>query len=353
MLSIYRRHRPRCKQADDRVSKKCRCVLWATGTLEGKAYRKSLKTRSFERAQELIRDLESGAKPTGETKTITLKHALDAFVADCEARNLNRSTLRKYKALRTNLLAHLGALQHISQCTAQDIREFRQRRTLGPRTAAKELERVRAFFRFCSDNAWITMSPARGIKAPQAKLLPRLPFSDKEIQNIIAQAQDDRELAFVLTLRHTGLRIGDASLIKTSDLRENRIHLYTTKAGTPVSIVIPDSLVSLLQAIKPRGGYFFLRGESTEMHTTADLWRRRIKAFCKAAKVSPDHPHRFRHSLAADLLSKGASVEDVAAVLGNSPAVVQRHYSQWIKARQDRLDTIIAQTWKTGLARVK
>ncbi len=328
--------------------------MWATGTVEGKAYRKSLKTRSFERAEELIRDLEAGTKPKVEPKKITLKQALDAFVADCEVRNLNRSTLRKYKSLRTNLTAHIGATRDVAECTAQHIREFRQaRKKLSARTAAKELERIRAFFRFCLDNGWIVVNPARGIKAPQVKTLPRLPFSEKEIQNMMAQAENDRELAFLLTLRHTGLRIGDASLLRTSQLSEDRVHLYTSKAGTPVTVLIPEKLVSLLKATQPRGGYFFVRGESVSMHTTADLWRRRIKAICKACRIVPDHPHRFRHSLAADLLSKGASVEDVAAILGNSPAIVARHYSQWIKSRQDRLDAIIQATWTPGLVRVK
>ena len=88
------------------------------------------------------------------------------------------------------------------------------------------------------------------------------------------------------------------------------------------------------------------------MHTTADLWRRRIKILCKAAGVMPDHPHRFRHSFAADLLSKGASVEEVAAILGNSPAIVSKHYSQWVAGRQHRLDQIVEKTWKTQLVRV-
>jgi len=42
-----------------------------------------------------------------------------------------------------------------------------------------------------------------------------------------------------------------------------------------------------------------------------------------------------------------------AAVLGNSPAVVQKHYTQWIKSRQDRLDAILTGTGKTKLRRVK
>jgi site-specific recombinase XerD len=75
---------------------------------------------------------------------------------------------------------------------------------------------------------------------------------------------------------------------------------------------------------------------------------------CKAAKILPDHPHRFRHTLAADLLLKGASVEDVAAILGNSPAVVIKYYSQWIRGRQDRLDAFLEKTWEQPqLVRVK
>jgi integrase len=312
-----------------------------------------LKTRSFEKAQQLVRDLEDGIQPRKTPRTVTLKNALDSFIVDCESRNLNQSTLRKYRSLRDNLNTHFTDPYHLSECAIECLREFRQQRKLGPRTAAKELERIRAFFRFCVENGWLQANPAKAIKAPQAKVLPRLPFSEKEIQKITAKAIDDRELAFILTLRHTGLRIGDASLLRQSHLTEDRLYLYTTKAGTPVSIVIPDQLVSLLRAIPPRGGYFFLRGGSTSMHTTADLWRRRIKILCKAAKVAPDHPHRFRHSLAADLLAKGASVEDVAAILGNSPAIVAKHYSQWIKSRQDRLDAIIQATWKRSLVRVK
>jgi len=53
-------------------------------------------------------------------------------------------------------------------------------------------------------------------------------------------------------------------------------------------------------------------------------------------------------------LTRGASVEEVAAVLGNSPAIVAKHYSQWVKARQDRLDSLLAATWqKPQLVRIK
>jgi integrase len=169
------------------------------------------------------------------------------------------------------------------------------------------------------------------------------------VQKITAKAIDDRELAFILMLRHTGLRIGDASLLRVTQFTDNRIHLYTTKASTPVSVVIPPNLVSLLKALPAPGGYFFLIGESVHPHTASNLWRNRIKRMCKDAKIMPDHPHRFRHSLAADLLSKGASVEDVAAILGNSPSVVQKYYSQWIAARQARRENVEARVGQSEM----
>jgi integrase/recombinase XerD len=352
--ALYRRHRADCPHVEDRYYRKCRCAMWCEGTLEGKYERHSLKTRSWERAEQLKREAEDGKKPQ-QPKSVTVSAALDSFIKDCEARNLNRSTLAKYKRLSGSLrnFAALRGVHDLSQLMFQQVIDFRSTWKGSPRTLSKTLERLRAFFKFGVENDWIAKNPAKALKPPQVKILPRLPFSEQEVRNIVANTKDDRELAFILTLQHTGLRIGDAALLRTSQFSENRIHLYTTKAGTPVSVRIPDNLSSLLKAIEPRGGYFFVRGDSTSMHTCADLWRRRIKILCKAAGVAPDHPHRFRHTLAADLLAKGASVEDVAAVLGNSPAVVQKHYSQWIKSRQDRLDSILESTWKPALMRVK
>ena len=53
------------------------------------------------------------------------------------------------------------------------------------------------------------------------------------------------------------------------------------------------------------------------------------------------HAHRFRHTLATELLGRGASFEDVADILGNSPAIVRKHYGKWSPARQSRIDALM------------
>jgi len=352
-LHIYRRHRAECKHRDQRVSRECRCPLWAKGQLEGKPYQRSLKTRSIKRAEQILRNIQDGNSSTLQPKSI--KDALAAFIADCRARNLNERTFKKYELLQTRLQDFCAdrRISNLSEFTHEQAVAFRASWKGAPLTLSKTLERARSAGKFFFQNGWLPKNPFEGIKPPKVKPNPRLPFSEKEIQNITAKAKDDRELAFLLVLRHTGLRIGDASLLRVSQVSEARVHLYTTKAGTSVSVVIPPNLASLLRILPTRGGHYFLWGESTHVHSVSNLWRRRIKAICKDLKITPDHPHRFRHSLAADLLTKGASVEQVAAILGNSPAIVVKHYSQWIKSRQGALDSFLETTWKPALSIVK
>ena len=62
------------------------------------------------------------------------------------------------------------------------------------------------------------------------------------------------------------------------------------------------------------------------------------------------HAHRFRHTLATELLGRGASFEDVADILGNSPEIVRKHYAKWSPARQARIDALMDLSFGAGKA---
>lgn len=42
---------------------------------------------------------------------------------------------------------------------------------------------------------------------------------------------------------------------------------------------------------------------------------------------------------------RGASFEEVADVLGNSPAIVRKHYGKWSAARQSRIDDLMERVY--------
>jgi hypothetical protein len=38
-------------------------------------------------------------------------------------------------------------------------------------------------------------------------------------------------------------------------------------------------------------------------------------------------------------------LEQGAAILGNSPRIIEKHYSHWIQARQDSINAAVEATW--------
>ena len=91
MLTIYRRHRAKCKSSSQKA--KCFCPIWVQGVLRGGSIRKSLDLTNWEAANKLVRDWEIH----GQDVVVNVSDALDRWYMDCEARNLSSESLHKYK----------------------------------------------------------------------------------------------------------------------------------------------------------------------------------------------------------------------------------------------------------------
>ncbi|MCC6589047.1 MAG: tyrosine-type recombinase/integrase [Bryobacterales bacterium] len=352
MLTLYRRHLKACGQTD-RYYRRCKCPVWVEGTKDdGEYIRHTLKLTSWERAEEKKRELEAGTAsglpvvPTPLTKEVTVREATAKFLAECEARNLSEATSRKYRLLAKLINAFSNSrFPHLRDFSVERIRDFRKSWKDGPRAAGKKLERLRAFFKFCVENQWIEVSPVASLKAPLVKDKPTMPFTREEMARILEHAGSS--LAFILTLRYTGMRISDAAMLRADSVNGNRVFLYTQKTGVPVHVPVPDSLTNLLAGIKPVGGYLFLRGESTRLDTCTDLWRRQLAKVFKAGEIKGGHPHRFRDTFAVELLQSGVPIEHVSILLGHSSIkVTERHYAPWVKTRQDMLEEEVRRTWE-------
>ena len=57
-----------------------------------------------------------------------------------------------------------------------------------------------------------------------------------------------------------------------------------------------------------------------------------------------------RHTLASELLAKGATYEDIAGILADSPNTVQRHYAKRTPEYQTRQDRTLALVHGTNLS---
>jgi integrase len=69
---------------------------------------------------------------------------------------------------------------------------------------------------------------------------------------------------------------------------------------------------------------------------------RTLAAVFRKSGVVGAYPHRFRHTLATDILTQGGCIQDVADVLGISAKIAEKHYAKWTRARQHRITTLMS-----------
>jgi integrase/recombinase XerD len=153
--------------------------------------------------------------------------------------------------------------------------------------------------------------------------------------------------AFVLLLRHSGLRIGDAVTLERSRVTGDKLFLYTAKTGTPVCCPLPDFVLDALEAIpKVSERCFFWTGESRVESATGD-WQRTLKAIFRLAGIPDGHAHRFRDTFAVGLLQAGVPMERVSVLLGHSSIkVTEKYYAPWVRERQEQLEADVRRSWE-------
>jgi integrase/recombinase XerD len=352
VLNLYRRHLRACPHRL-RTQKKCQCPIRTQGTLQGKWLKKSLDLRNWEAAQRLVRDWESGQAKTDDT---TVALACEAFVKDCEARNLSDASLGKYTLLTKELEGTFGK-RVVRSISLPDLRKYLESWKMAPVSARKKLERLRTFFKFCIESGWARQNLPKLLKAPVARPMPMPPFTDQHIEKILwateiypnkgiyGSQSGKRIRAFVNLLRYSGLRIRDAATLSRDKIHGNKLLLYTQKTGQPVWLPLPIDVAKELQELNPQGQYFFWSGQGLAKSAVAD-WQRSLAKLFGLAGIK-GHAHRFRDTFSVNLLQAGVPIETVSVLLGHSSIrVTERHYSPWVRSRQLKLEESIEKAWK-------
>jgi len=171
------------------------------------------------------------------------------------------------------------------------------------------------------------------------------PFSASQLQKLKEAAGPD--LFVFLLLRWTGMRGSDIVGLTWADIHFDRreIERVTQKRRKPVIIPIHSELLFALEIEYER------RTPTTEDQVLPQtrehgkMTRPRLYQRCKAigrrAGIEDAHPHRFRDTFAVDMLARGATPYDVAKLLGDEIATVEKHYAPFVRELRERVRTLM------------
>ena len=164
--------------------------------------------------------------------------------------------------------------------------------------------------------------------------------------------------AVIQLMRWSGLAVRDAVTLRRDQLllsgKTYQIVTSRQKTGTHVSVPIPTAVTEEILAACDHPVYLLWQNtkDGTARFAGHAASVAITKIFDRAGIVSKGHmkSHRLRDTFACELLQQGVPLEDVSKMLGhNSVGTTEKHYSAWVKARQDRLNDLVTATWKKSL----
>jgi integrase len=133
----------------------------------------------------------------------------------------------------------------------------------------------------------------------------------------------------------------DATLFDTKSVVNGTLDYKRRKTGKRAIVVLPARVVALLNKL-PEGQPF--RRPDFKLESDKAFWRIQLQDLFERAKITevktdlgmrPAHPHQLRDTCAVWYIRKGALIQDVAKMLGDTVAMVERHYLPYIEELKD------------------
>ena len=248
---------------------------------------------------------------------------LKKFIATKRLEGLAESTLQQYYRQINNMLETIG--KPIHEIHTDDIRYYlsfyREQRKISKVTVNNMRRYLSTFFSWCMDEDIIQKNPMRRIKQIKQEKIVKEPFSEVQMELIRNTVSSARDRALVEIFYSTGCRVSEVVHIDLNDIdfAHNKV-VVNGKGNKQREVYITEkAMFWLTKYLRERTdnniALFIGKGGKRLQKSGVENVFRHIG---RKAKIEKVHPHRFRRTIATNLLNKGMPVQDVQQMLGHS-----------------------------------
>ena len=246
---------------------------------------------------------------------------LEFYLMQLEVRGCAPGTIYGKKRKMKILLEFTGV--PFRKIRAEHIMAFMQaerERGISQTTLDNDRHAFNAFFTWMKNEELISKSPMDRIMPIKRPKVMRLPFSDTELRLIDEAATSTRDKAIIAFLTATGCRVAEAAAVDIADIEWDRDRLRATGKGSKERIVYLAGVQKMLvrRYVDERKDDLpaLFVGKGSERLTPGGI-RRILTKISKQSGVEGVHPHRFRRTLATNLMKAGMPIERVQKILGH------------------------------------
>ena len=218
---------------------------------------------------------------------------------------------------------------------------------LSPRSLARLISTLKAFYRWAVLEGLAEKSPASNLTSPKAWLsLPKF-LSVQEIQTLLdkpdlSEPSGLRDRAMLEVMYAAGLRVSELVTLRVGDVRlKDGFLLCRGKGGKERLVPMGRAAVEAVRRYMDKARPLFIQEPTDDLFlsrrgskfTRQGYWKSLKGYAAKAGLAAKVHPHVLRHSFATHLLERGADLRSVQMMLGHSQITTTQIYTHVSRER--------------------
>lgn len=246
---------------------------------------------------------------------------LDAFIAALRVQGRSEKTIERYrylivkmrKAVRTetrNITVH-----HLRRYLMQE-----KARGLSDSTLEGTRQVFSAYFNWLQRERLIDTNPTANLGVIKCAKKIKQIYSEVDVERMKFACKSVRDRAIICFLMSTGCRISEMTQLDRDSVDLDKLECTVLGKGNKERTVYLDAVAGMLlrEYLKQRTDVLpaLFIGKGTKRLSPHGV-RRMLTVLAGTAKVDHVHPHKFRRTLATNLIRHGMPIQEVAAILGH------------------------------------
>lgn len=246
---------------------------------------------------------------------------LDAYIAAMRIQGRSEKTITRYTYVIHRLMAAVAVPTR--RITVYHLRRFladEKARGIGDSTLEGSRQVFSAYFNWLQREGLITSNPTANLGAIKCPKRMKKIYSDIDIEKLKMACGNVRDRAIICFLLSTGCRINEMVQLNRADIDLANLTCRVIGKGDKERTVYMSPVAGLLireyLLARSDDGPALFAGKGSERLTPGGVRAMLHKAQDRAG-VDHVHPHKFRRTLATNLIRHGMPIQEVAHILGH------------------------------------
>lgn len=246
---------------------------------------------------------------------------LDAYTAAMQIQGRSAKTIERYRYLILRMMREVRVPTR--DLTVYHLRQYLARekaRGISDRTLEGIRQVFSAYFHWLERERLIETNPTANLGAIKCQKKIKATYTEVDLEKLKFSCKTLRDRAIVAFLLSTGCRISEMTQLNRDDVDLIHLECIVQGKGGKERTVYLDPVAGMLvrdylnQRTDTLPALFI--GKGTERISPHGV-RHMLNRLSGEAHVDHVHPHKFRRTLATNLIRHGMPIQEVAAILGH------------------------------------